>query len=117
MHSHLVNLAVYPLMKEQIIAGARQLFNHYGVKTVRLDDVTHQLGITKKTLYQYFDNKEDLVRQMLDAQLGESLHEAQSKDQKEDHALGEIDAVLVEGLPLALIPSPALDPIPSLMEE
>lgn len=63
-------------MKEQIIAEARQLFNHYGVKTVRLEDVTHQLGISRKTLYQFFENKEELVRQMLDAQLSENLHEA-----------------------------------------
>ncbi|RYF74447.1 MAG: TetR/AcrR family transcriptional regulator [Cytophagaceae bacterium] len=63
-------------MKERIITEARQLFNHYGVKTVRLDDITHQLGISKKTLYQYFENKEDLVRQMLEDQLSESLYEA-----------------------------------------
>ncbi|MBO0947993.1 TetR/AcrR family transcriptional regulator [Fibrella forsythiae] len=63
-------------MKERIITGARQLFNHYGVKTVRLDDIAHQLGISKKTLYQYFENKEDLVRQMLEDQLSESLQEA-----------------------------------------
>ncbi|MEZ0610874.1 TetR/AcrR family transcriptional regulator [Fibrella sp. WM1] len=74
-------------MKEQIIAGARQLFNHYGVKTVRLDDITHQLGITKKTLYQYFENKEELVRQMLDAQLGESLHEASAIQHESANAI------------------------------
>ncbi|CCG98150.1 transcriptional regulator, TetR family [Fibrella aestuarina BUZ 2] len=87
LRSHLVVLAVYPLMKEQIIAGARQLFNHYGVKTVRLEDVTHQLGISKKTLYQYFENKEELVRQMLDAQLGESLHEASAIQQQAANAI------------------------------
>lgn len=63
------------------------MFNHYGVKTVRLEDVTHQLGITKKTLYQYFDNKEDLVRQMLDAQLGESLHEASAIQRQAPNAI------------------------------
>lgn len=63
-------------MKERIITEARQLFNHFGVKTVRLDDITHQLGISKKTLYLYFENKEDLVRQMLENQLNESLNEA-----------------------------------------
>lgn len=63
-------------MKERIITEARQLFNYYGVKTVRLDDIAHKLGMSKKTVYLYFESKEDLVRQMLEAQLSESLHEA-----------------------------------------
>ena len=63
-------------MKERIITEARQLFNHLGVTTVRLDDIAQQLGISKKTLYQYFESKEDLVRQMLESQLNESLDEA-----------------------------------------
>lgn len=63
-------------MKERICSEARQLFNHLGVKTVRLDDIAHKLGISKKTLYLYFDSKEDLVRQMLEGQLNESLDEA-----------------------------------------
>ena len=63
-------------MKERIIAEARQLFNHLGVKTVRLDDIAQQLGISKKTVYQYFDSKEELVRLMLETQLNENLREA-----------------------------------------
>ncbi|WP_420148006.1 TetR/AcrR family transcriptional regulator [Spirosoma sp.] len=63
-------------MKERIIAAARQLFNHLGVKTVRLDDIAQHLGISKKTVYQYFDSKEELVRLMLEDQLNENLREA-----------------------------------------
>ena len=64
------------LVKDRIIAEARQLFSHFGVKTVRLDDIAHQLGISKKTVYQYFADKEELVRLMLENQLNETLHEA-----------------------------------------
>lgn len=63
-------------MKERIIAEARQLFNHYGVKTVRLEDIAQQLGISKKTVYQHFESKEELVRLMLENQLNENLREA-----------------------------------------
>ncbi|MBD2752909.1 TetR/AcrR family transcriptional regulator [Spirosoma validum] len=63
-------------MKERIIAEARQLFNHLGVKTVRLEDIAQQLGISKKTVYQHFDSKEELVRLMLETQLNENLREA-----------------------------------------
>ncbi len=69
-------------MKQRIITEARQLFNHLGVTTVRLDDIAQQLGISKKTLYQYFDSKEDLVGQMLASQLNESLEEASAIHQR-----------------------------------
>ena len=36
----------------------------YGIKSVTMDDVSHELGISKKTLYQYFDNKDLLVRKV-----------------------------------------------------
>ncbi|MFD2571839.1 TetR/AcrR family transcriptional regulator [Spirosoma soli] len=65
-------------MKERIIKEARHLFSQYGVKTVRLDDIAQQLGISKKTVYQYFTDKEELVRLMLEEQLNETLAEASS---------------------------------------
>lgn len=65
-------------MKERIVAEARHLFNQLGVRTVRLDDVAHQLGISKKTLYQHFHDKEELVRLVLETQLDENLREAEA---------------------------------------
>ncbi|AUD04553.1 TetR/AcrR family transcriptional regulator [Spirosoma pollinicola] len=63
-------------MKERIITEAGHLFNQLGVRTVRLEDVANQLGISKKTLYQHFVDKEALVRQVLETQLDENLREA-----------------------------------------
>ncbi len=63
-------------MKERIIIEASHLFNQFGVRTVRLEDVASQLGISKKTLYQHFVDKEELVRQVLETQLDENLREA-----------------------------------------
>jgi len=37
----------------------------FGLKSVSMDDVTRELGISKKTLYQYFQSKEDLVLQTI----------------------------------------------------
>jgi len=36
----------------------------YGVKSITMDDVARDLGISKKTLYVFFDNKNDLVNQV-----------------------------------------------------
>ena len=52
-------------VKEKILAAAEQLFWRYGVKTTTLDDVAKQLAISKKTIYQHFTDKEDLLIQVL----------------------------------------------------
>ncbi len=47
--------------KERIVNGALELFMRMGVKSVNMDEVATNLGISKKTLYIHFDNKQDLV--------------------------------------------------------
>ncbi len=45
-----------------ILKQVRRLYQRYGIKSVTMDDVAKHLGISKKTLYEYFTDKEDLVR-------------------------------------------------------
>ncbi|MEM8966037.1 MAG: TetR/AcrR family transcriptional regulator [Bacteroidota bacterium] len=47
--------------KEQIVSVAEQLFLKYGVRSVTMDDIAKQLGISKKTIYQYFADKDEVV--------------------------------------------------------
>jgi len=44
-----------------IIEKVSELFMKYGIKSVSMDDISSQLGISKKTLYQYFKDKADLI--------------------------------------------------------
>ncbi len=37
------------------------LFKKYGVKSVTMDDIARKFGVSKKTLYQHFENKTDVV--------------------------------------------------------
>jgi AcrR family transcriptional regulator len=50
-------------MKEKIIEGAGNLFVRYGIRSVSMDDIANNLAISKKTLYQYFKDKDDVVSQ------------------------------------------------------
>jgi AcrR family transcriptional regulator len=50
----------------QLIEGAMALFMRLGVKSVNMDDVASHLGVSKKTLYLYFKDKEDLIRRVID---------------------------------------------------
>lgn len=45
---------------------AHQLFMQYGLRSVSMDDIASSLGISKKTIYQYFADKDELVDAVVD---------------------------------------------------
>ncbi len=47
--------------KEQIIETATRLFRRDGIKAVRMDDIASEMGISKRTLYEHFSDKEALL--------------------------------------------------------
>lgn len=50
-------------METEIIAKAKEMFQRYGLRPVTMDDIAKELSVSKKTLYKYFANKEELVEQ------------------------------------------------------
>jgi TetR/AcrR family transcriptional regulator, cholesterol catabolism regulator len=48
-------------IKEKILKGAEDLFMKYGVRSISMDDIARHLSVSKKTLYQHFADKEDIV--------------------------------------------------------
>lgn len=46
----------------RILGTARTLFLAHGFRSVRVDGIVHELGMSKKTFYLHFQNKEELVR-------------------------------------------------------
>ncbi|MGA7837610.1 MAG: TetR/AcrR family transcriptional regulator [Ignavibacteriaceae bacterium] len=53
-------------VKERILVKAEEIFFHYGYTRVRMDEISDSLGISKKTLYKYFDGKEQLLREIVE---------------------------------------------------
>lgn len=47
--------------REKIIGRAAEMVAELGVKSLRVDDVAHDLGISKRTLYELFADKEELL--------------------------------------------------------
>ena len=48
-----------------IIEKAGDLFKKYGIKSVSMDDIAQQLGVSKKTLYNFFCDKAQLVKKVI----------------------------------------------------
>ncbi|WGU69930.1 TetR/AcrR family transcriptional regulator [Capnocytophaga canimorsus] len=50
------------MAKEQLITIARDLFIDLGIKSVTMDDIARKAGVSKKTLYNHFKDKTDLIQ-------------------------------------------------------
>lgn len=48
-------------IKTKITKGAETLFMKYGIRSISMDDIARHLSVSKKTLYQHFEDKEDIV--------------------------------------------------------
>lgn len=48
-------------MKNKIVNKAAEMFLNLGFKSVTMDDLAHEMGISKKTIYSHFENKTKLV--------------------------------------------------------
>ena len=53
-------------MKEDIVKRVLNDFMQYGFKTFTMDDLANKMGMSKKTLYEHFPSKQDLVDACLD---------------------------------------------------
>lgn len=59
--------------KENIIHHASKMFVEQGIKAVRMDDIAQELSISKRTLYELFNDKEELLYQSI-RYYSEDLH-------------------------------------------
>ena len=48
-------------LKDHILKEADKLFCQYGIKSVTMDDIAKHLGMSKKTIYQHYKDKNELV--------------------------------------------------------
>jgi AcrR family transcriptional regulator len=54
---------------KDMLNKVRELYMKYGIKSITMDDVARELGISKKTLYQYVTDKDDLVGKFIDNEI------------------------------------------------
>jgi len=77
-------------MQDRILNKARELMFQTGVKHVTMDDLATQLGISKKTIYQYFKDKDALVSSVVENDLAKHALICNQSMQIADNAVHEI---------------------------
>lgn len=50
----------------EILEKVRDLFFKYGVRSMSMDNICHEIGISRKEIHNYFTSKNDLVKKLLD---------------------------------------------------
>ncbi len=66
--------------KLHILKNVGKLYLRFGIKSVTMDDVASEFGISKKTLYQYFKDKADLVSQVVNYYVENPVFDLNSSD-------------------------------------
>ena len=70
-------------LRERIITAATEAFTSKGIKSITMDDIAAALGISKRTLYEVFSDKESLLKEcILKAQADRDIAIAQAEADK-----------------------------------
>lgn len=76
--------------KERILLKSHELFNRYGIRSVSMDDIAAQLSMSKKTLYQYYTDKDELVNAVFDIALRENQSWCTASRERGANAIHEV---------------------------
>lgn len=77
-------------VKERIAQKAYDLFFRYGIRSVSMDEIASQLGISKKTIYQFYRDKNALVNSVVDMVIGYNTSECLKTREKSENPVHEV---------------------------
>lgn len=72
------------------MAAAFELFFRYGIKSVTMDDIAKHLSISKKTIYQFFKDKDEVVHTLMEQALEKDRHDFNSIVKKTANVVEEV---------------------------
>jgi AcrR family transcriptional regulator len=76
--------------RERIVNKAHELFMRYGIRSVSMDEVANHLGMSKKTIYQFYTDKDELVSDVIDIEIKKSEQLCSMHKQQSDNAIHEV---------------------------
>lgn len=76
--------------KDKILKGASELFFKYGIKSVTMDDIARHLTISKKTIYQYFEDKNEMVEILMASSLKQDETEFKQIQEESENVIVEV---------------------------
>ncbi len=80
--------------KQRIQKAAHDLVMQYSIRSVSMDDIAAKLGMSKKTIYQYFKDKDELIEAVVDDVIDNNQCICNDDREKADNAVHEIFLVM-----------------------
>lgn len=77
-------------IRDRIRIKADELFMQYGIRSVSMDDIAAQLGMSKKTIYQFFSDKDELVDAVVNDELSDTQKDCMKCRENSKDAIEEI---------------------------
>jgi AcrR family transcriptional regulator len=77
-------------VKDRIVQGSLRQFMQYGFRNVSMDDIASNLGMSKKTLYQHFTEKEELVAAALEFDIENNQKDCVRSTNTSNNAIAEV---------------------------
>ncbi len=68
MGTQTITLTLEEEKKQKILRAAKELFSRFGFKKTTVDEIAEAAGISKRTLYEVFENKEKLLAELVMAE-------------------------------------------------
>lgn len=85
----MINISIVE-QQQQIMERVKDMFLTYGIKSISMDDISRDLGISKKTLYLYVTNKDDLVKKTMENHLENEKEALSAIVENSTHAIEEM---------------------------
>ncbi len=76
--------------RDRILLKANELFNRLGFRRVTMDEIALKTGMSKKTIYQSFENKDEIVDAIVEAHINKSASQCDVNAQNAENAVHEV---------------------------
>ena len=82
-------------LKARVLSLASKMFFQYGIRKVKMNDIAAHLKISKRTLYEIYQNKEDLLYEVV---MMNAKHKKEEIERFDKPSLNVINIVMYVGV-------------------
>ncbi len=83
-------------VRDKILKGAEELFFKYGIKNITMDEIARHLAISKKTIYQFFKDKDDMIHSLMEWSLTQDKCRINAAREKSKNMVQEVFYIMDE---------------------
>lgn len=80
--------------EEKILHGSAELFFKYGIRGITMDDIAKHLGMSKKTIYLYYKEKDEIIHKLMHADIKQHECEFEKINREADNVVEEVFALM-----------------------